>query len=142
MKSIVTQYKDFRDNQIYDKCYIMVDLHNTVFVPTFDNPENFNYFKLAKQCLQILSKFPWVKLIMWTSCYPDKIQMYLKHFWENNINFDYVNENPECKNSSYACFDNKFYFDIGIDDRFGFDAKNDWADLYPELIKDLIKYEN
>lgn len=142
MKSIVNQYKDFRDKKIYDKCYIMVDLHNTVFVPTFDNPENFKYFRWAKQCLQILSKIPWIKLIMWTSCYPDKLEMYRKHFEDNNIYFDYVNENPECNNSNYACFDNKFYFDIGIDDRFGFEAEKDWSELYPELVKDFIKYEN
>jgi hypothetical protein len=61
--------------------------------------------------------------------------MYIKHFGEDNINFDYVNENPECKNSSYACFERKFYFDLGIDDRFGFDARNDWRDFYSVLVQ-------
>lgn len=138
MKTPVIQYRNFRDNCLYDYCYIAVDLHNTVFVPTFDKEETFKYFRWAKQCLQLLSKIPFVKLIMWTSCYQDKIEMYLKHFEENNIHFDYVNENPECSNSNYACFNNKFYFDIGLDDRFGFEAEKDWAELYPELIKYFI----
>ena len=73
----------------------------------------------------------------WSSCYQDKLEMYRKHFEDNDIYFDYINENPECNNSNYACFDNKFYFDIGIDDRFGFDAKNDWVELYGELVKDF-----
>lgn len=138
MKTPVIQYRNFRDNCLYDTCYIAVDLHNTVFVPTFDTEETFTYFRWAKQCLQMLSKMPFVKLIMWTSCYQDKIEMYLKHFEENNIHFDYVNENPECSNSNYACFDNKFYFDIGLDDRFGFEPEKDWAELYPELIKYFV----
>lgn len=134
MKSITTQYTDFWKKPMYDKMYIVIDIHNTIFKPSFDKEETFEYFPWAKQCLQELSKNPKIKLILWSGCYQDKIQMYLKHFWENNINFDYVNENPECKNSSYACFDNKFYFDIGIDDRFGFEANIDWAELYPVII--------
>jgi hypothetical protein len=80
---------------------------------------------------------------MWTGTYKDKLKMYLDHFEENNIHFDYINENPECTNSNYACFDNKFYFDIGFDDKFGFDGNVDWTELYPELIKYYINnYED
>ena len=64
MKTPVIQYRNFRDNCLYDTCYIAVDLHNTVFVPTFDKKETFTYFRWAKQCLQMLSKMPFVKLIM------------------------------------------------------------------------------
>jgi len=59
--------------------------------------------------------------------------MYLEHFKENGIFFDYVNENPEYENLSFACFDTKFYYDIGIDDKFGFDANIDWEILYLSL---------
>jgi hypothetical protein len=127
----------------YKYCYIAIDVHNTIFIPTFDKEEKFEYFRWAKQCLQILSKIPNIKLIMWTGTYKDKLKMYLDHFKENNIHFDYINENPECTNSNYACFDNKFYFDIGFDDKFGFDGNIDWTELYPELIKHYINnYEN
>lgn len=139
MKRPVDQFIDFFSNPIYEYCYIVVDLHNTVFKPSFDKEETFEYFPWAKQCLQELSKNPKIKLILWSGCYKDKIQMYIKHFWENKINFDYVNENPECKNSSYACFDNKFYFDIGFDDRFGFEGRCDWKELYPEILKQNIE---
>lgn len=117
----------------YDTLYIMVDVHNTILKPSFEKEETFEYFPYAKETLQMLSNMGDIKLIMWTSCYEDKIQMYLEHFKENGIFFDYVNENPEYENLSFACFDTKFYYDIGIDDKFGFDANIDWEILYLSL---------
>ena len=135
MKKPVDLFEDFWKHPRYEYCYILVDIHNTVFKPSFDKPEEFEYFPLAKQCLQELSNNSKVKLIFWSGCYPDKIEMYLKHFEENGIHFDYVNENPECENSSYACLDKKFYFDLGFDDRFGFEGNIDWKELYPIILK-------
>ena len=52
---------------------------------------------------------------------------YIKVFEENGIHFDYINENPEVDNNELGNFDKKLYFNIGIDDKFGFDAENgDW----------------
>lgn len=136
MIPITKKYEEFYRNRRYDNLYIVVDIHGTIFRPTFKKEEEvYQYYPYAKQCLQELSKDPNVKLILWSGCYQDKFDMYIKHFWEDNINFDYINENPECKNSDYACFDKKFYFDIGIDDKFGFDALNDWREFYPLIIK-------
>lgn len=120
------------------KCiYIMVDVHNTILKPTFDKKETFEYFPYAKETLQLLSEKENIKLIMWTSSYHEKIQMYLKHFEENGIIFNFVNENKEYGNVSFACFDTKFYYDIGIDDKFGFDAEHDWKEIYTFLTKTL-----
>ena len=120
------------------KCiYIMVDVHNTILKPTFDKKETFEYFPYAKETLKLLSEKENIKLIMWTSSYDEKIQMYLKHFEENGIIFNFVNENKEYGNVSFACFDTKFYYDIGIDDKFGFDAENDWEEIYTFLTKKL-----
>lgn len=120
------------------KCiYIMVDVHNTILKPTFDKKETFEYFPYAKETLQLLSEKENIKLIMWTSSYDEKIQMYLKHFEENGIIFNFVNENKEYGNVSFACFDTKFYYDIGIDDKFGFDAEHDWKEIYTFLTKTL-----
>lgn len=120
------------------KCiYIMVDVHNTILKPTFDKKETFEYFPYAKETLQLLSEKENIKLIMWTSSYDEKIQMYLKHFEENRIIFNFVNENKEYGNVSFACFDTKFYYDIGIDDKFGFDAEHDWKEIYTFLTKKL-----
>lgn len=120
------------------KCiYIMVDVHNTILKPTFDKKETFEYFPYAKETLQLLSEKENIKLIMWTSSYDEKIKIYLKHFEENGIIFNFVNENKEYGNVSFACFDTKFYYDIGIDDKFGFDAEHDWKEIYTFLTKKL-----
>ena len=125
------------NNGSYKCIYIMVDVHNTILKPTFDKKETFEYFPYAKETLQLLSEKENIKLIMWTSSYDEKIQMYLKHFEENRIIFNFVNENKEYGNVSFACFDTKFYYDIGIDDKFGFDAENDWKEIYTFLTKKL-----
>lgn len=129
IKYITKLFKE-REDKGYATIYIMVDVHNTILKPTFECGETFEYFPFAKETLQMLSAMEGVKLIMWTSSYQDKIQMYLEHFKENGIVFSYVNENREYENLTFACFDTKFYYDIGIDDKFGFDAEHDWKKLY------------
>ena len=58
---------------------------------------------------------------------------------ENDIHFDYVNENPEIhalsSDPKSSDFSDKFYFNVGIDDKFGFDPENDWVDLYDFLTR-------
>lgn len=122
-------YKE-KEEKKYDTIYIMVDIHNTILKPTFNKKEKFEYFPYAKETLQILSNRNDVKLIMWSSCYSDRLDLYLNHFRENGIKFNFINCNPEYKNLSFACFDTKFYYDVGIDDKFGFDAENDWETLF------------
>ena len=125
-------FKEYKKK--YDKVYIVVDVHNTILKPSFDKEETFEYFPYAKEVLRLFSQHPNIVLIMWTGCYPDKLKMYKEHFESEGINFKYVNENPECQNSSYACLDQKFYFDIGFDDRFGFNPIIEWKAIY-EAIK-------
>jgi hypothetical protein len=139
MKSICELYDKFWEYTRYEKLYLLVDIHGTIFKPSFDKEETYQYYPWAKQCLQELSKDPKVVLILWSGCYTHNFMKYINKFEEDNINFNYINENPECSNSSYACFDSKFYFDIGIDDKFGFDPNIDWSNFYPRIIKH-IKY--
>jgi hypothetical protein len=135
MKTIGENYKIFWENPRYDYCYIAVDIHGTIFKPSFEKEEMFQYYPMAKQCLRLLSENPKVKLILWSGCYTHNFMKYIQKFESDGIKFDYINENPECENSSYACFDSKFYFDLGIDDKFGFDARNDWKDFYSVLVQ-------
>lgn len=126
-----------REKNGYEYIYFLIDVHNTILIPSFDNEETFQYYNNAKEALQMLSNCKFIKMIMWTSSYPEKIRMYLNHFKENGINFDYANENPLMSNSSFGCFDTKFFYDIGIDDKFGFEAEKDWS-LIIETIKPFV----
>ncbi len=134
MKNISELYNNFWKNPRYEYCYIAVDIHGTIFKPSFEKEETYQYYPMAKQCLRLLSQNPKVKLILWSGCYTHNFMKYIQKFESDGIKFDYINKNPECTNSSYACFDSKFYFDLGIDDRFGFDARTDWRDFYTTLL--------
>ena len=122
-KSIISAHKRMIEKK-WDKIYILVDIHNTIFKPSYRAEETFEWFDGAKEALQYLTKSNKVCLILWTSSHTDKIEMYQKVFNENGIHFDYVNENPEVINDDLGNFDGKLYFNIGIDDKFGFDAEN------------------
>ena len=71
--------------------------------------------------------------------FKDTINDFIRVFNENDIHFDYVNENPEIhalsSDPKSSDFSDKFYFNVGIDDKFGFDPESDWVDLYDFLAR-------
>ena len=52
---------------------------------------------------------------------------------EEGIRFDYANENPEVGKTSFQNFEVKLYFNVGIDDKFGFEAETDWVKVIEVL---------
>jgi len=54
---------------------------------------------------------------------------------EHNINFDYVNVNPECLDSNLCSFKGKFYFDLLFEDKAGFEP-SDWTNIKQALIEE------
>lgn len=117
----------------WDCLYFMIDIHNTVIKPTYNKSIDFEYFPHAKEVLKILSERSDIKIIMWTSTYPEMVKRYANRFREDGIIFDYINENPDFEDDYLRCFIDKFYYDIGIDDKFGFDAENGWNYLHDYL---------
>lgn len=122
-----------KEQKGWEFLYFMIDIHNTVIRPTYNKSVNFEYFSHSKEVLQILSKRSDIKLIMWTSTYPEIITMYNRKFRGDDIIFDYINENPDFNDDNQRCFIDKFYYDVGIDDKFGFDAETGWKDIYDYL---------
>ena len=133
----------------WDIIYFAVDIHDTIVVANYkvnDIPKEF--FPLAKQTLQMLTKRPDVKLILYTCSHPHEIKEYLAYFQEHQITFDFINENPEVKTdlNGYGNYDSKFYFNVLLDDKAGFDATCDWEKIYNntyfnqgEILKEVIK---
>lgn len=109
--------------------YWAIDLHDVIihdsYTPNNDHPR-FMYSG-AEEVLQLLSKRKDMSLILFTSSYDKPINDILR--WlddESNIRFDYINGNPECKNTELCDFSRKFYFDIMLEDKAGFNARSDW----------------
>lgn len=134
--SITTAFKNAFERKIeknWDKIFVLVDIHDTILKACYEQAECYEYFPMAKEALQELSFRQDICLILWSSCYTEKLDSYLDRFRNDGIAFDYVNRNPEVVNTSLACFDDKLYFNVGIDDKFGFDAETDWAEVMEVL---------
>ena len=131
--SIEFAYKRMKEKK-WEKIYVLVDIHNTIFRPSYHNKEQYQWFIGAKEALQFLTKNKKICLILWTSSYKSSVEEYIKILEQNGIHFDYVNENPEVENDDLGNFDKKLYFNIGIDDKFGFDAENgDWISFLKKM---------
>ena len=160
MKDIVQLFKDaIRKNRErgHDTLYVAVDVHGTIFRPSkqthmilgdgADSPHeevcsygvtpDYEFYPCARQVLRWMSDNPRIKLILWTSAM-DVAKLY-DELKQADILVDNINHNPDFQFNSYADFSSKFYFDILLDDKAGFDAETDWERLANdrEIWKDL-----
>lgn len=121
----------------WEKIYVLVDIHDTVFEACYHDKEEHKWYPYAKKALDIMTHSQQISLILWTSTYNNVINEYLEYFKENGIRFDFVNVNTETENTSLSCFDEKTYFNVGIDDKFGFEAETDWEIIYNYLVEGI-----
>lgn len=118
-----------KQEKCWEKIFVVVDIHDTVLHASYHNAERYRFFPHARQALRILSQRSDVCLILWSSSYPDALQRYVDFFSRQGIRFNHVNCNPEVNNTSLQDFSHKLYFNVGIDDRFGFQPQTDWKQL-------------
>ena len=114
----------------WDTIYVAVDIHETILVPCYYEKETYKFYPFSKKALRMMSQDKSICLILWTSASKEMMVKYLHYFDNEGIHFDYVNENPECPSTDLANFDQKFYMNVGIDDKFGFIANIGWFELY------------
>lgn len=116
----------------WDYIVVLVDIHDTIFKATYSKEENYEYIGKAKDALQVMSARKDIKIILWSSTF-SKIQ-YILRLDKDNIIVDAFNRNIDgIENTEIACFDEKPYFNVGIDNAFGFDPERDWDDIYNYL---------
>lgn len=132
VRSFETAFKRMKEKG-WDKIYILVDIHDTVFEATYSKDEYYRWFPYAKEALHLMSINPRISLILWSSSYTDAIEKYINTFEKSKIHFDMVNINKEAEDNELSCFAQKTYFNVGIDDKFGFDARVDWEMIYHYL---------
>ena len=137
VRSFETAFKRMKE-KCWDKIYILVDIHDTVFEATYSKDEYYRWFPYAKEALHLMSINPRISLILWSSSYTDAIEKYINTFEKSKIHFDMVNVNKETEDNELSCFAQKTYFNVGIDDKFGFDARVDWEMIY-HYLDDSIK---
>jgi hypothetical protein len=132
---------EMKDSKGWDKIYVLVDVHDTIMAGMKPEPtvENLVWYDKAIKALKLMRAHGDICLIMWTGAYPSRIDTYVDALAQKGFKFDYVNENPEADCSEFYCVDSKIYFNVGIDDRFGFEPEEDWDKIiwYFEIIKSV-----
>ena len=112
--------------------YWAIDAHGTMFLPYHTHLE---FYPGAVEVLRFISQRDDMKVILWTSSHAPEIRDMMKMFALSEIKISIVNDNPFEANSVRACFDEKFYFNILLDDKAGFDPLVDWDVVKGELIR-------
>ncbi len=115
--------------------YWAIDLHDTIFKGKYSKWQAIEFYPHAQEVLMKLSESPNV-LILYSSSYVSTLHHVKMHlFQHHNIKFKYINENPEYVGTDYADFSKKFYFNILLDDKAGFEGEKDWLTVKNELIR-------
>ena len=136
VKSFDAALKRMKEHN-WEKIYVLVDIHDTVFEACYHDKEEHKWYPYAKKALDIMTHSQQISLILWSSTYNNVINEYLEYFKQNGIRLDFVNVNTETENTSLSCFDEKTYFNVGIDDKFGFEAETDWEIIYNYLVEGI-----
>ncbi len=118
----------------WEKTYWAFDIHGTILKPNYrPNEISREFYPGAKETMQVLSQRMDIVRILYTCSYPHEIAQYLAYFEEHGIRFHHVNENPEVANGGYGYYVDKFYFNVLMDDKAGFDGERDWMEILKTL---------
>ncbi len=132
----IKKFYDDKEKRGWDKGYFFFDLHGTVLKPnyTYGNTPT-EFYKYSIETLQYLTKLPEVEMVIYTCSHPHEIAEYVELFKKNDIQFKYINENPEVETqlNGYGCYDKKPYMNVLFEDKAGFDPEVEWKEVLEYL---------
>jgi len=132
LKWIKKMFEHAEEKQWFET-YFCLDIHGTISKPDYRKlVKKIEYYPYAKETLQLMSERKDIVMIISTSSYPNEIDVYNKQFNKDNITFRYTNENPEISSDkgSFGYYKDKFYFNVLLEDKSGFNPDKDWKFLY------------
>ena len=113
----------------WDTLYVLLDIHGTVMVPNWDGVA-IEFYPLAIEALQELSKDPTYKIIMWTCSKEEDRAIYKKLLEDRGINIYAVNANPDTEGTlDWGDYSQKLYCNVLLDDKSGFDPYKEWEEI-------------
>lgn len=132
--NIARAYSDKRIRR-WEKIFWCIDVHDVILEGKYDlHNAGAAYMPNAINVLRMLSsRKSDTSLILWTSGHTEPTKNVLAGLKNEGVVFDYVNENPECPNDKLCDFSKKFYMNILLDDKAGFEGKSDWFLVEEEL---------
>lgn len=133
---------DLKEKRRWPRIFWCIDLHDVIIEGKYNKfNDGRELAPYCKEVLQLLKEHDENCLILWTSSHSESITDMLKWLMDQDIYFDYINRNPECPNDELCDFSKKFYFNVCLEDKAGFEWKTDWKDIYDFLITEIYKYE-
>jgi len=135
---VIHRQYDKQMRQQWYETYWLIDMHGVIIRPNHKEKlvNKLDFYEWAKPSLQLLTARPDIRTILYTCSHKDQIRHYINLLSLHNIEFEYVNDNPEIGEGDYGDYTNKPYFDVYLDDKAGFDAETEWADIYHWLRQD------
>lgn len=122
----------------YDAVYWGIDLHDTIIEGKYNrNNHGANIYPYAREVIDFLFSHPDHRVILWTSSHMDPA---FKAITDHKLKFHYLNENPECLTTDLCNFDKKFYFNIILDDKGGFEGHVDWLTI-KQTLEEIYKIQ-
>jgi len=110
----------------WDKIYWAIDLHDTCLRSTYGKGSYEWLGPWVIEALKAIAARPETVIILWSSVHADEEQDIIAFFAKEGIKVAYFNHNPEVANTASGNFDTKFYFNVLVDDKAGFDYDEDW----------------
>lgn len=114
------------------RLYVAIGAHGTLIKPYHDHIE---FYPFVREVMRWFNNRHDIATILWTSSHPKDIQHILDEAQKIGFAFNHVNQNPSEANTDLACFDQKFYFNILLDDKAGFEPETDWELIKLELMR-------
>jgi hypothetical protein len=124
----------------WEKLYWSIDFHDVIVKGTYTRfNDGKEFYPFAHEVLKNLcnrrERLDDTRLILWSPMHEDAMREVDRWLIRNNIIFDFVNANPECGNTELCDFSKKFYFNILLEDKAGFEGEKDWQLIKSELIR-------
>jgi len=116
----------------WNRIYVSIDAHGTLIKPYHDHIEFYPY---VVEMMRWFNNRPDLSTILWTSSFGRDIESIVAEAEKAGFQFNYINSNPAEGNTDKACFDQKFYFNILLDDKAVFEPETDWELIKLELIR-------
>lgn len=121
----------------WSQTYWCIDLHGTIIPSGRDSNDKIDiltFYPGAKEVLQWLSARKDIMLILWTSTPIERLGNAWNWLNDNGVYFQFFNNNSHAKDTPRSDFSRKFYFNVLLDDRAGFEPETDWNAIKNELI--------
>ena len=128
-------FVELRPIRKWDTIYWLIDVHGVIIPGSWKKQNDFTFIvPECKEVLQWLSNREDQRIIIWTSSQDDELVEIAQWLGSHDIIIDYWNGNPEVRDTEYASFSEKPYFNILLDDKSSFVPETDWSSVKQELI--------